>query len=70
MGVFLAPVLGLFGDTLAAVDVQGLGTLTIDSEDGAGLRINPDPQFDSWHLLGSGVHAVTVGPDGEKARES
>ncbi|MER5407373.1 DUF6188 family protein [Streptomyces sp. NPDC002769] len=43
----LAPVLGLFGETLAAVDVQGLGTLTIDFEDGAGLRINPDLQFES-----------------------
>ncbi|WP_369263494.1 DUF6188 family protein [Streptomyces sp. R35] len=69
-GVCLAPVLGLFGQTLATVGVQGLGTLTIDFQNGAGLRIAPDPQFESWHLLGSGIDAVTVGPGGERAWES
>lgn len=69
-GVALAPVLGLFGQSVAAVDVQGLGTLTIDFHDGAGLRIDPDPQFESWHLVGTGIHAVSVGPGGEEAWEA
>lgn len=69
-GVALAPVLNLFGQSVAAVNVQGLGTLSIDFQDGASLRIDPDPQFESWHLVGTGVHGVTVGPGGEEAWEA
>ncbi|MER5917423.1 hypothetical protein ABT124_45675 [Streptomyces sp. NPDC001982] len=29
--------------------------LVIDFQDGAGLCIGPDPQFESWHLTGHGV---------------
>nr|WP_220451713.1 DUF6188 family protein [Streptomyces qaidamensis] len=69
-GVRLAPVLGLLGQSVAAVDVQYLGTLTIEFQDGTGLRIGPDPHFESWHLTGSGVHAITVGPGGEEDWEA
>jgi hypothetical protein len=65
----LAPVLALFGQSLAAVDVQGRGALAIDFHDGAGLWIGPDPQFESWHLAGHGVDGVTVGPGGEDGWE-
>ncbi|MFC8662508.1 DUF6188 family protein [Streptomyces sp. NPDC057199] len=69
-GVHLAPVLDLFGQLITAVDVQGRGTLTIDFHDGAGLRVDPDPQFESWHLIGHGITPVTVGPGGEEHWES
>lgn len=65
-GVRLAPVLGLFGQPVTAVDVQGCGTLSIDFRAGAGLRVGPDPQFESWHLTGCGITPVTVGPGGEE----
>ncbi|MBA2948699.1 hypothetical protein H1D24_23460 [Streptomyces sp. PSKA28] len=65
-GVNLAPVLGLFGQSITAVDVQGRGALSIDFGDGAGLRIGPDAQFESWHLIGRGISPVIVGPGGEE----
>ncbi|MEV7340624.1 DUF6188 family protein [Streptomyces sp. NPDC093544] len=64
-GVHLAPVLGLFGQSITAVDVQDCGGLSIDFGDGAGLRIGPDPRFESWHLLGRGISPVIVGPGGD-----
>ncbi|WP_371579397.1 DUF6188 family protein [Streptomyces sp. NBC_01314] len=64
-GVSLAPVLALFGQTLTGVDVREHGALVIDFQDGAGLWIGPDPQFESWHLTGHGVAPITVGPGGE-----
>ncbi|WP_258308482.1 DUF6188 family protein [Streptomyces sp. NWU339] len=59
-GIALAPVLGLFGQSVTAVDVQGSGTLIIDFQDGAGLRIDPDPQFESDGVPPSGVAAITA----------
>ncbi|MEU8644059.1 DUF6188 family protein [Streptomyces sp. NPDC048674] len=64
-GVSLAPVLGLFGQTLTRVDVREHGVLVIDFQDGAGLWIGPDPDYESWHLTGHGVAPITVGPGGE-----
>ncbi|MEV6663530.1 DUF6188 family protein [Streptomyces nigra] len=64
-GVSLAPVLALFGQSVIAVDVREHGALVIDFDDGAGLWIGPDPQFESWHLTGYGVDSITVGPGGE-----
>ncbi|MDX2560289.1 DUF6188 family protein [Streptomyces sp. TX20-6-3] len=64
-GVSLAPVLALFGQSVAAVDVRDRGALVIDFHDGAGLWIGPDSQFESWHLTGHGIDGITVGPGGE-----
>ncbi|MCX5604173.1 DUF6188 family protein [Streptomyces phaeochromogenes] len=64
-GVRLAPVLALYGQSVAAVDVRDRGVLVIDFQDGAGLWIGPDPQFESWHLTGHGVASLMVGPGGE-----
>lgn len=64
-GVRLAPVLALYGQSVAAVDVRDRGVLVIDFQDGAGLWIGPDPQFESWQLTGHGVAPLTVGPGGE-----
>ncbi|MGJ5735307.1 DUF6188 family protein [Streptomyces caniscabiei] len=68
-GVSPTPVLALFGQSVAAVDVREHGTLVIDFHAGAGLWIGPDPYFASWHLAGHGVDPVTVGPGGEDDRE-
>ncbi|QQM41522.1 hypothetical protein JEQ17_20025 [Streptomyces liliifuscus] len=64
-GVRLAPVLALYGQSVAAVDVRDRGVLVIDFQDGAGLWVGPDPQFESWHLTGHGVASLMVGPGGE-----
>ncbi|MFE6172752.1 DUF6188 family protein [Streptomyces sp. NPDC056464] len=65
-GVHLAPVLGLFEQSITAFDVQDRGALSIDFGDGASLRIGPDPQFESWHLIGRGMSHLIVGPGGEE----
>ena len=65
-GESLAPVLGLFGQSVTAVDIQGHGALSIDFRAGFGLRVGPDSQFESWHLTGRGITPVTVGPGGEE----
>lgn len=68
-GVSLAPVLGLFERSITSVEVGDRGTLTLGFTDGAGLRVPPDPRFESWHLTGRGVAPVTVGPGGEEGWE-
>jgi hypothetical protein len=68
-GSKLAPVLDLFGQSVTAVDVRNYGSLTIDFDGGSQLWIGPDAQFESWHLSGRGVSAVTVGPGGESQWE-
>nr|WP_272897525.1 DUF6188 family protein [Streptomyces sp. AMCC400023] len=68
-GVSPTPVLALFGQSVAVVDVREHGTLVIDFHAGDGLWIGPDPYFASWHLTGHGVDPVTVGPGGEDDRE-
>uniref|UniRef100_UPI00066E3F7F DUF6188 family protein n=1 Tax=Streptomyces sp. SBT349 TaxID=1580539 RepID=UPI00066E3F7F len=65
-GLSLAPALGLFEQSITSVDVRGLGTLTLDFTNSASLRVDPDPQFESWHLTGRGVTPITVGPGGEE----
>ncbi|MEV6176329.1 DUF6188 family protein [Streptomyces sp. NPDC052015] len=65
-GVSFAPVLVPFGQALIAVDVRRRGgALAIHFQDGAGLWIGSDPQFESWPLAGRGVDPVMVGPGGE-----
>jgi hypothetical protein len=68
-GLRLAPVLALYGQSVAAVDVRDRGVLVIDFEDGAELWIGPDARFESWHLTGHGVAPLTVGPGGEDGWE-
>ncbi|MFE9132531.1 DUF6188 family protein [Streptomyces sp. NPDC007148] len=65
-GVSLAPVLGLFGQSVVTLDVRDRGVLVIDFEGGAGLWVGSDPQFESWHLNGHGVDPIVVGPGGEE----
>ncbi|MFI6489884.1 DUF6188 family protein [Streptomyces sp. NPDC050564] len=43
VGVSLAPVLALFGQSLTSVDVSEHGVLAIGFQDGSGLWIGPDP---------------------------
>ncbi|UCM88902.1 DUF6188 family protein [Streptomyces marincola] len=69
-GVSLAPVLGLFGQSITTVDIYGRGMLTLDFGDGASLRVPPDAQFESWRLDGHGVTPITVGPGGEDRWEA
>ncbi|MEU5854396.1 DUF6188 family protein [Nocardiopsis dassonvillei] len=64
-GVGLAPLLGLFGRTVTAVEVTGHGTLHLGFDDGTGLRVDPDPAHESWSLTGFGFDPVLVGPGGE-----
>jgi hypothetical protein len=64
-GASLAPVLALYGQSVTAVDVRDRGALVVDFHDGAGIRVGPDPQFESWHLTGHGIDPNTVGPGGE-----
>lgn len=65
MGAQLAPLLDLFGRAVTMVQVGGRGTLALAFDDGAELVVEPDPLFESWHLGGSGVAPVLVGPGGE-----
>ncbi|MER6851619.1 MULTISPECIES: DUF6188 family protein [Streptomyces] len=34
-------------------------------DDGTRLSIEPDPDYESWNLTGSGTDPVLVGPGGE-----
>ncbi|MFJ8798670.1 DUF6188 family protein [Streptomyces sp. NPDC102487] len=68
-GLRLAPVLTLYGQSVAAVDVRDQGALVIDFQSGAGLWIGPDTQFESWRLVGHGVAPLMVGPGGEEGWE-
>ncbi|MCY0954389.1 DUF6188 family protein [Streptomyces sp. H27-S2] len=64
-GTALAPLLGLFTRTVTQAEVTGLGTLHLGFDDGTRLRVDPDPDYESWSLTGSGFEPVMVGPDGE-----
>ncbi|EDY64883.1 conserved hypothetical protein [Streptomyces pristinaespiralis ATCC 25486] len=65
-GVSLAPVLALYGQSVTSVDVRDSGALVVDFQDGAGLWVGPDPQYESWHLTGHGIDPIMVGPGGEE----
>ncbi|MEU6663081.1 DUF6188 family protein [Streptomyces sp. NPDC046821] len=64
-GAALAPLLDLFTRVVTEVEVTGLGTLLLGFDDGTRLRVDPDPDYESWNLTGSGLDPVLVGPGGE-----
>ncbi|MFJ3072728.1 DUF6188 family protein [Streptomyces albidoflavus] len=64
-GTALAPLLGLFTKAVTEAEVTGLGTLSLGFDDGTRLCIEPDPDYESWSLTGSGLGPVLVGPGGE-----
>lgn len=64
-GPSLAPLLGLFAKVVTETEVTGLGTLSLGFDDGTQLSIEPDPDYESWCLTGSGIDPVLVGPGGE-----
>ncbi|MCX5232723.1 DUF6188 family protein [Streptomyces sp. NBC_00233] len=64
-GTALAPLLGLFTKAVTKAEVTGLGTLSLGFDDGTRLSVDPDPDYESWSLTGSGFEPVLVGPGGE-----
>ncbi|MFF3358159.1 DUF6188 family protein [Streptomyces sp. NPDC002917] len=64
-GPSLAPVLGLFAKVVTETEVTGLGTLSLGFDDGTRLSVEPDSDYESWSLNGSGIDPVLVGPGGE-----
>ncbi|WP_344358173.1 DUF6188 family protein [Streptomyces gobitricini] len=64
-GPSLAPLLGLFDKVVTETEVTGLGALSLGFDDGTRLSVEPDPDYDSWNLAGSGIDPVLVGPGGE-----
>lgn len=64
-GTALAPLLSLFTKAVTRAEVTGLGTLSLGFDDGTRLSVNPDPDYESWSLTGSGFEPVMVGPGGE-----
>ncbi|GKQ35818.1 hypothetical protein ALMP_23610 [Streptomyces sp. A012304] len=64
-GPSLAPVLDLFAKCVVETEVTGQGTLSLGFDDGTRLSIEPDPDYESWNLTGSGIDPVLVGPGGE-----
>ncbi|WP_030693349.1 DUF6188 family protein [Streptomyces globisporus] len=64
-GPSLAPLLGLFARVVTETEVTGQGTLSLGFDDGTRLSVEPDPDYESWNLTGSGVDPVLVGPGGE-----
>ncbi|MFD4284811.1 DUF6188 family protein, partial [Streptomyces albidoflavus] len=54
-GTALAPLLGLFTKVVTEAEVAGLGTLSLGFDDGTRLCIEPDPDYESWSLTGSGL---------------
>ncbi|MEV6424697.1 DUF6188 family protein [Streptomyces sp. NPDC051662] len=64
-GPSLAPLLGLFARVVTETAVTGQGTLSLGFDDGTRLSVEPDPDYESWNLTGSGIDPVLVGPGGE-----
>ncbi|MGX1123192.1 hypothetical protein RKD37_008555 [Streptomyces ambofaciens] len=64
-GPSLAPALGLFAKCVTETEVTGQETLSLGFDDGTWLSIEPDPDYESWNLTGSGIDPVLVGPGGE-----
>ncbi|MGW4607077.1 DUF6188 family protein [Streptomyces sp. NPDC004532] len=64
-GPSLAPLLGLFTKAVTETEVTGLGTLSLGFDDGTQLSVEPDSDYESWSLTGSGIAPVLVGPGGE-----
>jgi hypothetical protein len=64
-GLSLAPLLGLFARVVTKAEVTGQGALSLGFDDGTRLSIEPDPDYESWNLTGSGIDPILVGPGGE-----
>ncbi|WP_258310138.1 DUF6188 family protein [Streptomyces sp. CG 926] len=64
-GSSLAPILGLFARVVTDTEVTGQGALSLGFDDGTRLSDEPDPDYESWNLTGSGIDPVLVGPGGE-----
>jgi hypothetical protein len=64
-GPSLAPLLGLFAKSVTEAEVTGQGALSLGFDDGTRLSVEPDPDYESWNLTGSGIDPVLVGPGGE-----
>ncbi|MEU7057493.1 DUF6188 family protein [Streptomyces sp. NPDC046197] len=64
-GPSLAPLLGLFARVVTEAEVTGQGTLSLGFDDGTRPSVEPDPDYESWNLTGSGIDPVLVGPGGE-----
>ncbi|MGW0095270.1 DUF6188 family protein [Streptomyces sp. NPDC003328] len=64
-GPSLAPLLGLFTKAVTETEITGLGTLSLGFDDGTRLGVEPDSDYESWSLTGSGIDPVLVGPGGE-----
>jgi hypothetical protein len=60
-GSALAPALDLFRQTVSTVEIRGKGALHLTFDDGAELHVGPHPQYESWHLTGTGAEPITVG---------
>jgi hypothetical protein len=60
-----APVLDLFGRTITAIEIKGRGALEATFDGNLVLHVGPDPHYESWHLTGTGIAPITVGPGGE-----
>ncbi|PWK63100.1 hypothetical protein BCL76_12344 [Streptomyces sp. CG 926] len=61
----MAPILGLFARVVTDTEVTGQGALSLGFDDGTRLSDEPDPDYESWNLTGSGIDPVLVGPGGE-----
>ncbi|EST18131.1 DUF6188 family protein [Streptomyces niveus] len=68
-GLSLAPLLGLFARAVTETEVTGQGTLSLRFDDGTRLSVEPDPDYESWNLTGSGIDPLLVGPGGETDRQ-
>ncbi|MFI7492989.1 DUF6188 family protein [Micromonospora echinaurantiaca] len=64
-GASLAPVLDLFGQIISSVEIRDKGALHLTFGNGAELHVGPNHHYESWHLTGTGVDPITVGPGGE-----
>ncbi|MBX9396949.1 hypothetical protein K4749_26000 [Streptomyces sp. TRM72054] len=64
-GPSLAPLLGLFTRVVTETEITGQGTLSLGFDDGTRLSVEPDPDYESWNLTGSGIDPILVGPGGE-----
>ncbi|MFE7584907.1 DUF6188 family protein [Streptomyces gardneri] len=64
-GPSLAPLIGLFARVVTEIGVTGQGALSLSFDDGTRLSVEPDPDYESWNLTGSGIDPVLVGPGGE-----
>ena len=64
-GSRLGPTLDLLHRVVRTVEVGPQGALELTFGSGAVLLVGPPPEFESWHLTGTGVDGILVGPGGD-----